>query len=77
MSADQKTAIKHAVYVNGAQECLAAATIAELLSARDLAPDTRGIAIALNGRVVPRALWVATELKDGDAIEIVRAMQGG
>jgi sulfur carrier protein len=77
MSADQKTAIKRAVHVNGAQECLAAASIAELLSARDLAPDSRGIAIALNGRVVPRALWAETALRDGDAIEIVRAMQGG
>jgi sulfur carrier protein len=77
MSADKQTAIARAVCVNGSQERLAVATVAELLSARDLAPDMRGIAIALNGRVVPRSAWATTKLHDGDTIEIVRAMQGG
>jgi sulfur carrier protein len=67
------------VHVNGAQENLAAATVSELLAGhlarREL--DLRGIAVALNGRVIPRAAWNTTALKDGDAIEIVRAMRGG
>ena len=66
-----------AVIVNGSKESLAAATIAELLLARELAPDARGIAIALNGRLVPRAAWTTTPLREGDQVEIVRAMQGG
>lgn len=37
----------------------------------------RGVAVALNGRVVPRAEWKNTPLKDGDEIEIIRAVQGG
>jgi sulfur carrier protein len=69
------TAITRAVHVNGVAESLEAATIAELLSGRDL--DMRGVAVALNGRVVPRTAWEATKLSDGDTIEIVRAMQGG
>ena len=36
-----------------------------------------GIAVALNGEVVPRAEWSRKELRDGDAVEIVRAVQGG
>ncbi|MFC6051123.1 sulfur carrier protein ThiS, partial [Methylobacterium hispanicum] len=36
-----------------------------------------GVAIALNGRVVRRRDWEATPVRDGDRIEIVRAMQGG
>jgi sulfur carrier protein len=63
--------------VNGQQEHLASATLAALLTARALAPDTRGIAVALNGRVVAREAWATTPLHDGDSVEIVRAMQGG
>ena len=39
--------------------------------------DRRGIAVALNGSVIPRAAWGETALRPGDSIEIVRAMQGG
>ncbi|GEP04625.1 sulfur carrier protein ThiS [Methylobacterium oxalidis] len=37
----------------------------------------QGIAIALNGRVVRRKDWAGTPVREGDRIEIVRAMQGG
>jgi sulfur carrier protein len=37
----------------------------------------RGIAVALNGAVVPRGAWPATPLRAGDCVEIVRARQGG
>jgi sulfur carrier protein len=65
------------IRVNGVEERLAAATITDMLEARELAHDARGIAVALNGRVVPRAAWATTRLADGDDVEIVRAMQGG
>jgi sulfur carrier protein len=65
------------IHVNGAEEKLVAATIADLLIERELAPDMRGIAVACNGRVVPRAAWAATLLCPGDAVEIVLAKQGG
>ena len=63
--------------VNGRQERLASATLAAVLAARELASDARGVAVALNGRVVPREAWATTVLHDGDTVEIVRAMQGG
>jgi sulfur carrier protein len=62
--------------VNGVSEPLAP-TVAALLAARDIAPDGRGVAVALNGAVVRRADWATTALNDGDTVEIVRAMQGG
>lgn len=37
----------------------------------------QGIAIALNGRVVRRTDWARTPVREGDRVEIVRAMQGG
>jgi sulfur carrier protein len=36
-----------------------------------------GIAIAVNGRVVRRRDWAGTPVREGDRVEIVRAMQGG
>jgi sulfur carrier protein len=64
------------VTVNGMSEPLAP-TVAALLAARDIAPDGRGVAVALNGAVVRRADWPTTALNAGDVVEIVRAMQGG
>jgi sulfur carrier protein len=39
--------------------------------------EPRGFAISLNGEVVRRAAWPATPVRDGDAVEIIRAMSGG
>lgn len=42
-----------------------------------LAPDSRGIAVAVNGQVVRAADWPTTTLGEGDDVEIVTAHQGG
>jgi sulfur carrier protein len=65
------------IRINGETEPLAAATIEALLAEKAVDTGQRGIAVALNGAVVPRAAWRATPLKPGDNIEIVRARQGG
>jgi sulfur carrier protein len=39
--------------------------------------EARGIAVAVNGSVAPRSAWSATELADGDVVEILTAAQGG
>ena len=70
-------AVAATIRVNGESEPLAAATLAALLEEKELDTGQRGIAVALNGAVVPRAAWSATALKPGDSIEIVRARQGG
>jgi sulfur carrier protein len=62
--------------VNGVSEPVAA-TVAALLASRDVAPDGRGVAVAVNGALVRRADWATTSLAAGDVVEIVRAMQGG
>jgi sulfur carrier protein len=36
-----------------------------------------GVAAAVNGDVLPRRLWAATELAEGDRVEVVTAVQGG
>jgi sulfur carrier protein len=41
------------------------------------APDARGVAVALDGEVVPRREWALTEIRDGQQVEVLRAVQGG
>jgi sulfur carrier protein len=65
------------IWVNGQDLPLGASTVADFLAQQAVEIGQRGIAIALNGSVVPRSAWGVTALKAGDNIEIVRAMQGG
>ena len=65
------------IRINGESEPLAVATLAALLEEKAVDTSQRGIAVAVNGAVVPRAAWPSTELRAGDSIEIVRARQGG
>ncbi len=39
--------------------------------------NKKGIAIALNEEVIPKAQWESTELSDNDKILIIKATQGG
>ncbi|WP_432829429.1 sulfur carrier protein ThiS [Dactylosporangium sp. CA-092794] len=39
--------------------------------------DPRGIAVAVNGDVVPRSRWASTHPADGDHVEVLTAVQGG
>jgi len=43
----------------------------------DLVPTTPGLAVAVNGEVVPRDRHPTTPLRDGDVVEVVTAVQGG
>jgi len=36
-----------------------------------------GVAVAVDGEVVPRSAWGATPLRDGQRVEVVGAVQGG
>jgi sulfur carrier protein len=65
------------IRVNGQDEPLAVATLAALLEEKAVDTSQRGIAVALNGAIVPRAAWPQTKLSAGDSVEIVRARQGG
>jgi sulfur carrier protein len=38
---------------------------------------SRGLAVAVDGEVVPRGEWAATTLRDGQQVEVLRAVQGG
>lgn len=66
--------------VNGQPRDCAATNLAEVWRSEtaDLEiSEPRGFAISLNGAVVRRAAWPTTTLREGDAVEIIRAMSGG
>ena len=64
------------VLVNGEPTRLADdATIQALV--RQLQVPEDGVAVALNLEVVPRAEHATTVLKEGDRVELVRAVGGG
>lgn len=65
------------VSINGEARELAARTVDELLAASGIDPSQQGIAVAVNDCVVRRTEWSATTIADGDAVEIITAMQGG
>lgn len=62
---------------NGVRHHTAARDVASLVAERlgDPAPD--GIAVAVDGEVVPRSQWPTTGLAAGAVVEIVTAVQGG
>ena len=64
------------IRVNGREETLSVATVAELLRQRGI-ETPRGLAVAVNGAVVPARRWPEVKLAAGDDIEIVRPFGGG
>ncbi|ADL48992.1 MULTISPECIES: sulfur carrier protein ThiS [Micromonospora] len=50
-------------------------TVAEVV--RTVTDRERGLAVAVNGEVVPRGGWSASVLRDGDRVEVLSATQGG
>jgi sulfur carrier protein len=64
------------IRVNGREVPLRASVLSELIAELGHG-ERRGIAVALNGEVVPRSDWKAAVLRPGDAVEIVGAVQGG
>ena len=64
------------IHVNGdPTEIDDTTTLGSLMDAR--VADRRGVAVAVDGEVVPRADWDRTTLTDAARVEIVGAVQGG
>jgi sulfur carrier protein len=64
------------VLVNGEpRELVDGTNVADVV--RTLTEAERGVAVAIDGEVVPRSVWSATALADGQRVEVLRAVQGG
>jgi thiazole synthase len=55
----------------------AGATLADAARAAGAGEGGRGVAIAIDGEVVPHGEWATTPLHDGAAVEVLAAIQGG
>ncbi len=65
------------IFVNGDPRDRDGATIADLLGELGVEATARGVAVAVDGEVVPRAQWPVRTVDDGARVEAVSAMQGG
>jgi sulfur carrier protein len=67
-----------AIHVNGEpRDVEPGTTVAGLVGAAGVAPEARGVAVAVDGEVVPRGAWEHAVLGAGARVEIVTAVAGG
>ena len=65
------------VRVNGDEREVAPGTTVDAVVRTLAAEPDRGVAVAIDGEVVPRSAWERTVLADGQELEVLRAVQGG
>jgi sulfur carrier protein len=66
------------VSVNGqSRELDEGATVATVVAALGAERSRRGVAVAVEAEVVPRAQWERRELREGERVEVLTAIQGG
>jgi thiazole synthase len=66
------------VELNGeVRELTEGATLLEAARAAGAPESARGVAVALDGEVIPRGEWATTPLREGQAVEVLAAIQGG
>ena len=53
------------------------AHVRDAVVAAGVADEGRGVAVALDGEVVPRGEWATTQLREGQELEVLHAVQGG
>jgi sulfur carrier protein len=66
-----------AVTINGERRELGDRATIEVAVRAAGAPDGRGVAVALDGEVVPRGEWATTQVREGQQVEVLHAVQGG
>ncbi len=66
------------IELNGEPRELAeGATLADAVRTSGAEAEARGVAVALDGEVVPRSAWDSTPLSEGHSVEVLAAIQGG
>ena len=66
------------IELNGESRLVAdGSTLADLVREAGAAPEGRGVAVAVDGEVVPRGEWEGATLREGQKVEVLAAIQGG
>lgn len=63
------------ILINNEKKEIKATNVSEL--AAELALPERGVALAINNRIVTRNAWEETSLNEGDNVTIIKAAFGG
>jgi sulfur carrier protein len=63
------------ILLNGEEREVGAGTLSALID--EIGLDSRKVAVERNLEIVPRSAYLATDLKDGDRLEIVHFVGGG
>jgi sulfur carrier protein len=64
------------VFLNGEPRELDEGATVEAAVAITGAPE-RGVAVAVDGEVVPRGQWTSMQLQEDQKVEVLQAVQGG
>jgi sulfur carrier protein len=66
------------IVLNGERtEMASGETVIAVLARVGLSADARGVAVAVDGEVVPRGAWETFALAQDARVEVLSAMQGG
>jgi sulfur carrier protein len=66
------------VSINGERrELPLEATVETAVREAGVEREGRGVAVAVDGEVVPRGRWSDTALREGQQVEVLHAVQGG
>jgi sulfur carrier protein len=66
------------IVLNGqSSDVRAGESVAAVLGRLGLETEAKGVAVAVDGEVVPRAAWDSFVLRDDAHVEVLTAMQGG
>jgi sulfur carrier protein len=64
------------ITVNGKKQQILSPSLQAVVTAH-CNERVRGVAVAVNDRVIPRASWPTAKLKENDSVLIIKATQGG
>ena len=65
------------ISVNNQTLEIEAPTMLSVLVFNQLGENSKGIAVAVNGQVIPKTSWQETAVSENDDILIIKATQGG
>lgn len=68
---------KFEIVLNGESAIIDRLDLMEVLMSIDITKDTKGVALAINDKLVRKSDWENYVLVSGDRIELITAAQGG
>ncbi len=65
------------ITINNKQVEVVAQEVLQQIVFDQMGENPKGIAVAVNGQVIPKDFWIETKVKENDELLIIKATQGG